>query len=318
VRDVVGVSRQYIAWLPNKGHSVVDVTSTRTWRTTRLEVSVPRGSSFPVGISGDASLAPTGPYVALIIASPALTRAVHRETDTTGSCCTRGVSGFGTLHIYDVLSHKQVLSRRLQTYSTTSLTWSPDDSFIVLESSPSVVTVVPTWSSSAHVRRLFTSAPVSSVDRQNGFVLANPSRPRGPRIRWPYPALTGRLIEAFTQEYADASPAYSMSIISARVPARMRAAARRVVETVIRDCNEGTRTSLVGVGIVRSNLAHGRIWAVYVDPPGRHEAPHAGPDQSHEGPGTILNWYAGFVTGSSRPFCTFGRSPTLPPLPRHR
>jgi hypothetical protein len=154
----------------------------------------------------------------------------------------------------------------------------------------------------------------------------------GSRVRPPYPPLTRELVAAVNNQYGHGvsyTPPLSFSISSASISSGERPAAQKAVEAVVRDCNEGTRTSIVGVGLVNSTFSHHPIFAVFVNPPGPHIAPTSGGlGVVAPGPGVtatsttqpalpLLNWYAGFVRSNIRVFCTFGHSPHLPALPVH-
>jgi len=109
-------------------------------------------------------------------------------------------------------------------------------------------------------------------------------------------------------------PPVRFAIASAAVPSAQLAAAKSATKAVIRDCNEGTGTWIIGVGLVNSTIAKQPIFAVFMNPPGNHIAPSA----ERPVPGAPrLNWYAAFVTSLSQPFCTFGHSPNLPLLTVH-
>lgn len=109
------------------------------------------------------------------------------------------------------------------------------------------------------------------------------------------------------------TPSFRVTIVSRSVPPGKAATATRALHRVVRACNEGHGTTVVAIGRVRGNFARGIFWAVYVDPPGEHLAPSAEavPHPVH------LNWYAGFLSSWAHPFCTFGHSRGLPPLPVH-
>lgn len=131
----------------------------------------------------------------------------------------------------------------------------------------------------------------------------------------PYPPLTEGMIRAVNYQYniqSQAIPPIRFSIASGSVPPNQAAAAKTAAGAAIRDCNEGAGTWIVAVGLVNSTIAKRPIFAVFMNPPGKHIDPSAESPPPDLPP---LNWYAGFVT--SQPFCTFGYWSALPPLPVH-
>jgi len=132
-----------------------------------------------------------------------------------------------------------------------------------------------------------------------------------------YPPLTERLVAAVNYLYNVESrsvPPVRFSIASATVPSAQVAAAKTAAEAAIRDCNEGSGTWIIAVGLVDSTIARQPIFAVFMNPPGNHIAPSA---EALVPGAPRLNWYAAFMTSLSQPFCTFGHSPNLSPLPIH-
>ena len=114
---------------------------------------------------------------------------------------------------------------------------------------------------------------------------------------------------------------FSVSIESSSVPQGQEAGAEAAVRAIARECNEGSGAWVVAVGLVHHN-SFGLMppiggvkpqWVVFVNPRGAHIAPSAEPLPHPE----ILNWYAGFLTNPTQPFCTFGYSQSLPRLPVH-
>jgi hypothetical protein len=148
----------------------------------------------------------------------------------------------------------------------------------------------------------------------------------------PYPPLTRGLVAAVNYEYNHGviyTPPISFSIASPSVSPSEVTAAHKAVKTTIRDCNEGTGTRVVGVGLVNSSFTSQPIFGVFMNPPGTHVPPNSGglavispspgvtavPTTQPKFP--LSNWYAGFVEPNGQVFCTFGHSPQLPELPVH-
>lgn len=107
------------------------------------------------------------------------------------------------------------------------------------------------------------------------------------------------------------NPFYRLAPPGTKVPMSEATAARAVISK----CNEGRGTRVLVAGLVTGPVTSGSpiYWAVFVDPPGRHIAPSAELARKPE----ILNWIGAFVSVKTMqdPFCDFGRSANLPPLP---
>ena len=134
-----------------------------------------------------------------------------------------------------------------------------------------------------------------------------------------YPGLTAELLAAVNQQYAGQ---YSITVSSASVPLGKLTAATSTAKAIIHDCNEGSGATVVALGQVNINanpvtvhpsVNQSRVWAVFVNPRGSHIGPSTEPTPHP----VVLNWYAGFLTSPTQPFCTFGYSRTLPRLPIH-
>lgn len=111
--------------------------------------------------------------------------------------------------------------------------------------------------------------------------------------------------------------AHPVQVTSVLATTRSPMTAAAAFASVARDCNDGYGTSLVRAALVKTGWSRHTLWAVFVDPPGPHIGPSSGPPVAYP---AILNWYVGFIdpTGAGRPFCSFGYSPSLPPLPIRR
>jgi hypothetical protein len=160
-RWIDGASDQYLAWQDHSQTgphvSSVEVTNLSTGKTSRIGLPVSAGDFT----WRDPILAPHGPYLAWM----ELTRATWRKFSMEAPSAAGGAPGLpgaGRIKILDFAAGHVILNRKITIAWAGAFDWSPDSRYLFVAASYTNLSVVPTWSGTAHIRNL--QLPIRGLD----------------------------------------------------------------------------------------------------------------------------------------------------------